>query len=84
MQALKDMIDAISSPQLLTAVVVIVFVLALRFRQLTLSPVSYLFLLLPVIALVVGASVLIRGIRNDDVIDLGLAAVCVCLALWGW
>ena len=56
MQALKDMIDAISSPQLLTAVVVIVFVLALRFRQLTLSPVSYLFLLLPVIALVVGVT----------------------------
>jgi hypothetical protein len=56
MQALKDMIDAISSPQLLTAVVVIVFVLALRFRRLTLSPVSYVFLLLPVIALVVGVT----------------------------
>ena len=56
MQAFKDMIDAISSPQLLTAMVVIVFVLALRFRRLTLSPVSYLILLLPVIALAVGVT----------------------------
>lgn len=37
-----------------------------------------------VIALVCGVAVLVRGIRNDDVIDLGLAAVCVCLAPVAW
>ena len=48
MQALKDAIDAASSPQLLTVAVVLVLFLAIRFRHLTVRPISILILMLPV------------------------------------
>jgi hypothetical protein len=48
MQALKDAIDAASSPQLLTVLVVVVLFLAIRFRHLTVQPISIVILLLPV------------------------------------
>ncbi len=48
MQALKDAIDAASSPQLLTVAVVLVLFLAIRFRHLTVQPISILILMLPV------------------------------------
>jgi Cytochrome b(C-terminal)/b6/petD len=47
MQAIKDAIDAASSPQLLTVAVVLVLFLAIRFRHLTVRPISILILLLP-------------------------------------
>ncbi len=50
MEALKDWIDAVSSPAVLTTTVIVLFFLAIWARKLTTSVISYLILLVPVIA----------------------------------
>ena len=56
MQLIKDFIDAISSPQLLTVGVVALLFLAIKFRHLTVRPVSYLILALPVVGFLLGVT----------------------------
>jgi hypothetical protein len=50
MQALKEFIDAISSPQLLTAFVVTLFFVAIAARRYTLRPIAYWILAIPPVA----------------------------------